>query len=69
MDKIQENMLKLGNDSPEVINYQNLGFQNPEEANSWIKENCPHGKYGLIVDFHIMMEHVEQKIKGVDALA
>ena len=59
----------MGGDSPEVISYQNLGFRNPEKDNSWIEENCPHGKYGLIVDFHIMMEHVEQKIKGVDALA
>lgn len=52
----------------ESINYHNLGFCTPEEADSWI-EQCPHGKYGLVIDFHIMMEHVEQKIKGVDVLA
>ena len=69
MDDMQAEMSNLGSDSPDVINYQNLGFRNPEEANAWIEENCPQGKYGLIVDFHIMMEHVEQKIKGVDALA
>ena len=67
--KIQTEMSNLGGESPEVISYQSLGFRNPEEANSWIEEHCPHGKYGLIVGFHIMMEHVEQKIKGVDALA
>ena len=44
MDKMQENMLNFRNDSPEVINYQNLGFQNLEEATSWIEQNCPHRK-------------------------
>ena len=69
MDDIQAEITNLGGDSPEVVNYQNLGFRGPEEANAWIEENCPQGKYGLIIDFHIMMEHVEQKIKGVDTLA
>ena len=69
IDDLQEEMANLGGDSPEFVNYQHLGFRNPEEANAWIEEHCPQGKYGLIVDFHIMMEHVEQKIKGVDALA
>ena len=68
MDDIQVEISNLGGDSPEVVTYQNLGFRNPEEANAWIEENCLRGKYGLLVDFHIMMEHVEQKIKGVDAL-
>ena len=64
MDDIQVEISNLGGESPEIVNYQNLGFKNLEQANAWNEENCPHRKYGLIVDFHIMMEHVEQKIKG-----
>ena len=69
LDDMQAEMANIGGDSPDVISYQSLGFRNPDEANAWIEEHCPHGKYGLIIDFHIMMEHVEQKIKDVDALA
>ena len=52
-----------------VLSYHDLDFKSPEEVNAWVEEYYPHGKYGLVVNFHIMMEHVEQKIKGVNDLA
>ena len=65
---MQGELSKLGSDNPDCIVYHSLGFKIPEAANLWIEENFPHGKYGLVVYFHMMMEHVEQKIKGVDVL-
>ena len=59
----------MSEDHTDVISYHNLGFRGPNEADSWIEEHCPHGKYGLMFNFHIMMEHIEQKFRGVDALA
>ena len=67
IEKFREDLSKIESDKNN-IQFQNLGFKDPGEANTWIGDHCPHGKYGLMVDFHTMLEHIEQKIKGVDAL-
>ena len=59
----------LKSKSSEVILFHQLGFCGPEEADAWVEQHWPSGRYGLVVDFHIMMEHIFQKIKGIDVLA
>ena len=66
---ISDEIKKLKSNSAEVISFHQLGFRGPDEADSWVEEHCPSGRYGLVVDFHTMMEHIYQKIKGIDALA
>lgn len=69
LDQIQVDVNKRMEEHSDGISYHNLGFRDPSEADSWIEEHSPQGKYGLMIDFHIMMEHIEQKVRGVDALA
>ena len=33
-----------------------------------MEEHCPTARFGLVIDFHTMMEHIYQNIKGIDAL-
>ena len=69
IDTFQSGVTKMSDGHSNVISYHNLGFRNTGEADTWIEEHSPHGKYGLMIDFHIMIEHIEQKVRGVDALA
>ena len=66
--KLQDKVNKLKAKAVDVILFHKLGFRNPEEANAWVEEHCPTGRFGLVIDFHTMMEHIYQKIKGIDAL-
>ena len=54
--------------SSEVIAFHQLGFRGPEEADAWVEEHCPTNRFGLVVYFNTTMEHIFQKIKGIDAL-
>ena len=63
IDALTEEIRVLKSKSSEVISFHQLGFRGPEEADSWVEEHCPSGRYGLVVDFHTMMEHIFQRIK------
>lgn len=52
-----------------AIKFHNMGFPSRNEADAWVETNDPHGHFGLIVDFHIALEHMEQSISGVDSLS
>ena len=65
---LQDEVNKLKAKTDDVILFHKLGFRNPKEANSWVEEHCPTGRFGLAIDFHTMMEHIFQKIKGIDEL-
>ena len=64
----QADLNKLKVKSEEVISFHELGFRNPEEANSQVKEYCTSGRFQLVIDFHTMMEYIYQQIKGIDVL-
>ena len=49
--------------SSDVISCHHLGFQVPEEAHSWVEYHCPSGRFGLVIDFHTMMENIYQQSK------
>lgn len=68
MDNFEDEISNLNSDTPSAIYFHNLGFCGTDKENAWIEKHSPGGKYGLLIDFHTLMEHIDQKIRGVDSL-
>ena len=68
--KLEEHDIKLAklNVTGEAIKFNSLGFISKIEADAWLELHAPNGNFGLIVDFHTLMEHIHHSITGVDAL-
>ena len=66
--KSELTLLKNSNDK-EFVRYHNLGFTNFTEAQAWITLKGRGTHFGLIVDFHTVMENVFNLITGQDILA
>jgi len=47
-----------------VIKFGQLGIRNPREMNSWMETNHPGENFGMLVDFHLVMEHIQVQITG-----
>ena len=45
-----------------------MGFMDKGEADAWLDINSQNKNFGLLIDFHTLMEHVHHAITGVDAL-
>ena len=52
----------------DVIKFHSLNFISKDEASAWLEHNVPSGNFGLVVDFHTLMEHIHHSITGVDSL-
>ena len=52
----------------DVIQFHSLNFTSKSEADAWLEHHAPNGNFGLVVDFHTLMEHIHHSITGVDAL-
>ena len=39
-----------------------------QESDAWLEHHAPDGNFGLVVDFHTLMEHIHHSITGVDSL-
>ena len=52
----------------QAIRFTGLGFRSTHEANSWLAINLPEHPCGLIVDVHIVMEHVYAAIEGQEVI-
>jgi hypothetical protein len=48
----------------QAIRFSGLGFQ----ANAWLVINMPSHQCGMIVDVHMVMEHIQATISGKDSL-
>ena len=68
INELTDKLRLLKSKLSKVIAFHHLGFRGPKEADAWVQEHCPTGRFGLVVEFHTMMEHILQKIKGIDAL-
>ena len=57
-------------DDSQAINFGGLGFKSSDESNSFLEEQVPDDeqKFGLVVDFHIVMENLYQHRRGNDLL-
>ena len=52
----------------DVIKFHGLNFLSKDEASAWLEHHVPSGNFGLLVDFHTLMEHIHHSITGVDSL-
>ena len=53
----------------ESIKFGQLGFRNINESNAWVETHHPGPDFGLLIDFHLAMEHVYVQITGQKLLA
>eukprot|EP00978_Attheya_sp_CCMP212_P010090 scaffold24245_cov23-Attheya_sp.AAC.1 len=51
-----------------AIRFSSLGVRGKDEANAWLAINEPSHDYGLFVDAHMVLEHVQYAIFGDDSL-
>jgi hypothetical protein len=42
----------------DAVKFNSFGFRCMEEANTWVEKNLPDHKFGLIVDTHMVFEHL-----------
>jgi len=52
-----------------VIKFGQLGFRSQQDCTSWLLQHHPDDEFGLLVDFHVVMEHVFVQINGQKLLA
>jgi hypothetical protein len=60
--------LLISNDDVGAIKFCGLGFRNSKEAEAYILKEMPSHSYGLIVDAHMVMEHVFEMISNRSVL-
>jgi len=60
--------LRASKDSS-AIKFGRLGFRTQSDCSSWLETHHPSGEFGLLVDFHLVMEHVFVQINGQKLLA
>ena len=68
MLELESNTARLANKDGDAIKFHNLGFRDKSESDAWLEMHAPEGHFGLIVDFHTLMEHIHHSITGVDAM-
>jgi len=52
-----------------AIKFGRLGFRTQSDCSSWLELHHPNDEFGLLVDFHLVMEHVFVQINGQKLLA
>jgi hypothetical protein len=67
-DLKREVTLLISNDDVGAIKFCGLGFRNTKEAEAYILKEMPSHSYGLIVDAHMIMEHVYELISNRSVL-
>ena len=50
------------------VKFHSLDFTSKTDSDAWLEHHAPNGNFGLLVDFHTLMEHIHHSITGVDAL-
>jgi len=48
----------------EAIKFGQLGFRSSRECDAWVTTHHPGEEFGLLVDFHLVMEHVHIQMTG-----
>jgi hypothetical protein len=69
LDDVSARLSKVTAETDEqAIRFAGLGFRSTKEANAWLVMNLPEHPCGLIVDVHIVMEHVYAAIEGQEVI-
>jgi hypothetical protein len=59
----------LAKNEDKAIRFAGLGFQSISESNAWLETCLRNHQSGLIVDVHMVFEHVFHAIEGIDTIA
>jgi len=52
-----------------VIKFGQLGLRSQQDCTAWLQLHHPGNEFGLLVDFHLVMEHIYVQINGQKLLA
>jgi hypothetical protein len=52
-----------------AINFAGLGFQSISKSNAWLETELVNHPSGLIVDVHMVFEHIYYALKGIDTIS
>jgi hypothetical protein len=52
-----------------AIKFAGLGFQSMSHSNAWLKTEFHRHPPGLIVDVHMVLEHIHYALEGIDTIA
>ena len=52
----------------QAIKTGSLGFRSSRESDAWFESNRPGGELGIILDFHMVIEHVLNTLNGTDIM-
>jgi len=67
-DKVNELQSELASyrssQDESTIKFGKLGIRSSKEMDAWMEINHPGQNFGLLVDFHLVMEHVQVQITG-----
>jgi hypothetical protein len=51
-----------------AIQFSGLGFQSMKESNAWLEMELRHHQSGLVVDVHMVFEHVYYSVNGINTI-
>jgi hypothetical protein len=70
LDKVTDRVAQVTAETDEnAIRFAGLGFQSSKESNAWLVLNMPDHHCGLVVDVHMVMEHIQAAITGTDSIS
>jgi len=65
ISNVQSELSSLrANYDAEAIKFGQLGFRSSRESDAWVVTHHPGDDFGLLVDFHLVMEHVYVQMTG-----
>jgi hypothetical protein len=66
---LENKVQQISADSDETaIKFAGLGFRSQKETAAWCKMAIPHDNCGLIIDAHMVLEHVNAAIEGQETI-
>ena len=69
LTKVEQESVRARIGEGDSVLFHNLGFKSKREADAWLIINAPKQEFGYLVDFHTVMEHINQQITGMDSLS
>jgi hypothetical protein len=69
IDKVSEGLARVTAETDDqAIRFAGLGFRSSKDSNAWLMTHMPEHHCGLLVDVHMVMEHVQSSITGTDTI-
>jgi hypothetical protein len=69
IEDLSSRLAKVTSETDEqAIRFAGLGFRSAREVNAWLMIHMPAHRCGLIVDVHIVMEHIQVQSFGQDSI-